>query len=606
MQRIPTTLTRFFWHIVKPYKKWLVVPLLVEVLWALEVSAVAYVLKYIIDTLAAFEGPASNILPIIIWPACFYIGLWATDRTINRVGDCFGLLLYPTIRKDVIITMFSYLEGHSLDYFQNHFAGSLQNKISDLADGIIVVFQRVQETLGTVFMAIIAITTMIIVQPIFGLILFIWLVIFLSFSIFYSKNIVKLSNIYSESRTTLVGKIVDSIGNIMHSALFARRTHEIKMITDVTNDIRSKARKMRWGVLKMRIICDISVVCMIGLMLFALIFLYRAGSTTIGDFTFVITLTVAVINHVWWISNQFVDFSENLGKCKQALTIITVPHEITDKPNAKPLHVTKGRIAFEDVTFYYNKGTNVFENKNIVIESGQKVGLVGFSGGGKSTFVNLILRFFDVKSGMITIDGQNIKEVTRSSLRENISMIPQDTSLFHRTLMENIRYGRLDASDEEVIKASKKAHCHEFITQMPKEYEALVGERGIKLSGGQRQRVAIARAMLKHAPILILDEATSSLDSVTEKYIQEGFHDLMKGCTTIVIAHRLSTLAEMDKILVFDKGHIIESGTHRQLLQKKGHYSQYNFFCILDIMGNFYCFFVFFSKWAKLKTIIRD
>ena len=226
------------------------------------------------------------------------------------------------------------------------------------------------------------------------------------------------------------------------------------------------------------------------------------------------------------------------------------------------------------MTFHYDEGAHLFNNKNVIIQSGQKVGLVGLSGSGKSTFVNLILLLFDVESGKIVIDGQNIRKVTQESLRENIAMIPQDVSLFHRTLMENIRYGRTDATDEEVIDASKKAHCHEFISQLKEGYESLVGERGIKLSGGQRQRIAIARALLKNAPILILDEATSALDSLTEKLIQDSLHALMQGRTTIVIAHRLSTLSEMDRILVFDKGQIVEDGSHDDLLKAKGHYSR--------------------------------
>jgi ATP-binding cassette subfamily B protein len=277
---------------------------------------------------------------------------------------------------------------------------------------------------------------------------------------------------------------------------------------------------------------------------------------------------------LWYLASQFVTFAEELGKCKQALTIISALHDIRDEPNAQALEVTKGDIEFDDVTFHYDEGAHLFNNKNVLIQSGQKVGLVGLSGSGKSTFVNLILRLFDVESGKIRIDGQDIRKVTQESLREHIAMIPQDVSLFHRTLLENIRYGRTDATDEEVIQASKQAHCHEFISQLTEGYNALVGERGIKLSGGQRQRIAIARALLKNAPILILDEATSALDSLTEKLIQDSLHTLMQGRTTIVIAHRLSTLSEMDRILVFDNGQIVEDGTHADLIRAKGHYSR--------------------------------
>jgi len=302
--------------------------------------------------------------------------------------------------------------------------------------------------------------------------------------------------------------------------------------------------------------------------------MYSNNFVTIGDFTFVISLSISILWNLWFLASQFVSFSEQVGLCKQALSIISQPHEIIDAQNAKPLVVSTGKIQFHDVTFHYGEGAHLFRNKNIVIEGGQKVGLVGFTGSGKSTFVNLILRLFEVESGEITIDSQNVNQVTQQSLREQIALIPQDISLFHRTLMENIRFGNTKATDEEIIEIARKAHCHEFISQLPKGYQSLVGERGIKLSGGQRQRIAIARAMLKNAPILILDEATSSLDAITEKYIHDALNLIMQNKTTIVIAHRLSTLSKMDRILVFDNGEIIEDGTHKELLEKAGHYAK--------------------------------
>jgi ATP-binding cassette subfamily B protein len=261
------------------------------------------------------------------------------------------------------------------------------------------------------------------------------------------------------------------------------------------------------------------------------------------------------------------------------------PTEITDAKDAATLKCEHGKIQFKTVQFHYHGSQQVldtgiaadtavpdilFQNKSITIAAGQKVGLVGYSGGGKSTFVNLILRFYDVTAGAILIDGQDIRTVTQDSLRANIAMIPQDPSLFHRSLLDNIRYGRINATDTEVIAAAKRAHAHEFIAKLPNGYNSLVGERGIKLSGGQRQRIAIARAILKNAPILILDEATSQLDSVTEKLIQESLWELMQHKTTIVIAHRLSTLLHMDRILVFDQGKIVADGTHNELLAQAG------------------------------------
>jgi ATP-binding cassette subfamily B protein len=415
---------------------------------------------------------------------------------------------------------------------------------------------------------------MFIVHPVFACIFLIWTISFISIAYYFSKRIQVLSNTFATSKTTLVGKIVDSVSNAITARAFARNAYEQEQVSIATDVTVTKDRDMQRYILRMNILFDVSIILLLSAMMFGLVYMYSKGLVTVGDFAFVISLSISMFFNLWYIASQFVQFAEHVGRCSQALTIITVPHEIVDAPDAKTLIVTSGNITFNNVTFNYKRNNNLFENKHVEISAGSKVGLVGFSGSGKTTFVNLILRFFDIESGKITIDGQDIAKVTQDSLRKQISLIPQDTSLFHRSLMENIRYGRLDATDEEVIEASKRAHCHEFISVLPEGYNALVGERGVKLSGGQRQRIAIARAMLKNALILILDEATSALDSVTEKQIQEGLHELMKGRTTIVIAHRLSTLSEMDRILVFDKGHIVEDGTHEELLKLKGHYAR--------------------------------
>ncbi|WP_395461716.1 ABC transporter ATP-binding protein [Wolbachia endosymbiont (group A) of Therophilus tumidulus] len=303
-----------------------------------------------------------------------------------------------------------------------------------------------------------------------------------------------------------------------------------------------------------------------------LVYLYGKNLVTIGDFALILGLSMETGHMMWFTMSEVDEFNKAAGRCKQSLSSLMIPLEILDKSNASVLKCDRGQITFNNVKFHYNGTEPLFQNKSIKIKAGQKVGLVGYSGGGKSTFVNLILRIYDVTDGTISIDGQDIRNVTQDSLHKNIGMIPQDPSLFHRTLMENIRYGKTDASDDEVIEAAKKAHAHEFISKLPQGYDSLVGERGIKLSGGQRQRIAIARAILKNAPILILDEATSQLDSVTESNIQESLWELMQDKTTIVIAHRLSTLLHMDRILVFDQGKIVEDGTHQELLDKNGMY----------------------------------
>ncbi|MDA0782448.1 MAG: ABC transporter ATP-binding protein [Proteobacteria bacterium] len=567
---LPKTLPAFFWHFVRPYCWYFIVLLTTGVLWGFLTSATPYTLKLLIDKLAGVSNLPLDAMQLF----AIYMALWIWQACNHRLVDWIWLRMLPNIRRDIINSMYGYLSGHSYNFFQNNFAGSLQNKISDITGGSVSILRKIDDGFAQVVGLIIAFSAMLFVHPSFAFLLFGWAVAFLSVGFFFSKKIHKLSHDFSSSRTSMIGKIVDGISNMIIVRSFARRSFEHKYLDKAVNDTVEKDRKVQRSILFMHIGFDITILTMIGLMVWNLIYLHGTGDVTIGDFAFIMMLVVNIFMALWWLVSQLVEFAEELGKCSQALTIITTAHEIVDVSDAKQLSVTEGQIKFDNVTFHYNKDTNVFENKDVAIEAGQKVGLIGFSGSGKTTFVNLILRFFDVESGKIMIDGQNITEVTQDSLRENISMIPQDTSLFHRSLMDNIRYGKIDASDEEVIEASKQAHCHEFIEKLPERYEALVGERGIKLSGGQRQRIAIARAMLKDAPILILDEATSALDSVTEKHIQESLHSLMKGRTTIVIAHRLSTLSEMDRILVFDKGHIIEDGSHEKLLKNKGHYAR--------------------------------
>lgn len=301
-------------------------------------------------------------------------------------------------------------------------------------------------------------------------------------------------------------------------------------------------------------------------------FYWLHGNISTGE---VVQLFYTIFNLtmvIWIIADKAPELFQSLGIAKQALSVMQDPQDILDPPHAVGLSIKRGEIVFENVSFCYGE-RKIFQKLNLRISAGEKVGLVGYSGAGKSTFVNLILRFFSVGQGRILIDGQDIAHVRLESLREQIALIPQDPILFHRSLEDNIRYGRVEASQSQVIEAAKLAHCDEFIQKCPGGYNTMVGERGTKLSGGEKQRIAIARAMLLKAPILILDEATSALDSVTEQYIQDSLEKLMANRTTIVVAHRLSTLSKMDRILVFDQGKIIEQGSQQELLNKKGHFA---------------------------------
>ena len=570
----PPSLKPFLFEIVKPHK-WLVLGILaVGVLWGITNTLTPYILKLIIDTVVALSNDKAALLSMVMPLSCLYILLWVIFALGMRVLDWLRLKLFPNLRFDIVQKMFSYLGGHSYHYFQNNFAGSLSNKIGDMATGVTSLFSIMDDAFAISVGFLIAITALYIIHPVFAGIFSVWLISFLLITWYFARPIRNLSHLFATSRTTLMGKIVDSVSNVANMRLFSRNKYENNLIRHATLETVEKDREMQWYILKMRLFWDMSIITLIAINLYVLVYMYSKNLVSVGDFTFIISLTMTMFYNLWYLASQYVEFSEKLGNCSQALTLMITPHEVADKPNAPSLKVTQGKIEFSDVTFHYDQGRHLFKNKSVSIQPGQKVGLIGFSGSGKSTFVNLILRLFDVESGTIMIDEQNIAEVTQDSLRENITMIPQDITLFHRTLMDNIRYGRIEASDDEVMAASKKAHCHEFIMRLKDGYQSLVGERGIKLSGGQRQRIAIARAMLKDSPILILDEATSSLDSVTEKLIQDSLNLLMSGRTTIVIAHRLSTLSKMDRILVFDNGRIIEDGAHDELIRLTGHYAK--------------------------------
>ncbi|CEK10384.1 ABC transporter ATP-binding protein [Legionella hackeliae] len=568
------SVTQFIVSLLKPYKFYLTIFAFVALFWAITNTLLPYLLKVIIDEAVNSQGDKLSAFAIMKPYIFLYVALWIGLCLDMRLLDWVKLKLFPGLRQDVMSKMFAYLNLHSHHYFQNNFAGSLINKIVDMQGGIIDILTIVDDVYAQSLGLIIAIGTLLFIHPLFAFTLLAWVATFLLITFLFLRPIENLSHVFAEARSSLVGRMVDSISNIVNVRLFASHRFENEFINKSIVDAVQKDRKMQAKIIHMRMWWDLSIVVLLGVNLWMLGRMYSQDLVTVGDFSFIITLSISILWNLWFIAGQFVSFSEQVGKCRQALSIINASHDITDADDAKPLVITQGEIQFKEVSFHYEEGARLFKNKTILIHPGQKVGLVGFSGSGKSTFVNLMLRLYDVESGTITIDNQPINKVTQESLRQNIALIPQDISLFHRTLMENIRYGSSNASDEEVIEASKKAHCHEFISQLNDGYQSMVGERGIKLSGGQRQRIAIARAILKNAPILILDEATSALDSVTEKYIQDALHNLMQGKTTIVIAHRLSTLSEMDRILVFDNGQIIEDATQEQLIKLNGHYTK--------------------------------
>lgn len=554
----------FRWHIALMF--------LVAIVWAVDLSLRPYLLKVILNRVT--NTPEQQIFVILAMPVLAYLLMSFLMSSMFRMYDYFlQYKMMPHLRQKISNTHMHYLLGHSHHYYQNNFSGSLANKVNDLVSTLPETLQIMMDRFFSHGLAlIIAIFTLWQVNRYFALVVIIWSTFFIVGSLIYTKKLRHQADNLSEWASTLTGKMVDVLSNILSVRLFARQPFEETLHNETVESVVHADKELNWSYFKMWVVYGYSFVLVQGVSFYLLMRGRQLGEISVGDFALVLSINTAIVDFLWQLTKDFSQFSKNIGKMTQALRTIMLPIEIQDKPNARDLKVTQGEIVFDRVQFNYQGDESLFEDKSVTILSGQKVGLVGFSGSGKSTFVNLILRLFDINQGRILIDGQDIREVTQQSLRAAIGMIPQDPSLFHRSLMDNIRYGKIDATDEEVIKASQRAHTHEFISQLSQGYASLVGERGVKLSGGQRQRIAIARAILKNAPILILDEATSQLDSVTENYIQESLWELMKGKTTIVIAHRLSTLMQMDRILVFEQGKIVEDGNHQTLLATNGRY----------------------------------
>lgn len=568
---LPNKLAPFIWHFLKSYKGAVLVFFCAAFACGFMGPINGLLLKKIINIVST---PGGADIALLTWPAIllllnFIILDNVTWRTIGYIEYKYS----PLIKNQIIHDTFDYVLGLSPQFFHETLSGRIASRVTMLADNVdrIIMIISSQFIRGT-SLILISLITMATVNLVFFGVLALWFISFCAFSFFMSHKLVKLSDIHADSESALSGQIVDSISNASNVNIFARRPFEVSRLDEYLDITKEKYRAKEWFMLILHSVQGALIAIMLGLMIYFLIYLYGKNAVTPGDFALVFGITMDVAYITWFTLSQVDEFNQALGKCKQSLNSLIVPHDITDKENAKDWVLKNCDIEFSEVQFSYKDTEPLFQKKSVVIKHGQKVGLVGYSGGGKSTFVNLILRLFDVTDGAIKIDGHDIRDLTQDSLRRNIAMIPQDPTLFHRSLMENIRYGRIEASDEEVIAAAKKAHAHDFICKLAQGYDSPVGERGVKLSGGQRQRIAIARAILKNAPILILDEATSQLDSVTESDIQDSLWDLMQGKTTIVVAHRLSTLLHMDRIMVFDQGKIVEDGTHLELLAMNGLY----------------------------------
>ena len=465
---------------------------------------------------------------------------------------------------------YNYIIEHSYSFFTNHFIGSLVQKVNRFARA----FERLSDNviwnvLPLVIKLISIFIVVIFINVWLALIILIWAIIFLLFNITFSNWKLKYDIKVAEIDSKTTGFLADTLTNQNTISLFNGFKKESEGYGQVTNE-QAKMTKFTWSL-------DALIeggqaflgVAMEFILFFYTLKYWQQGLVTVGVFVLLQAYFIDLIHQLWGFTRMVRDMYQSYADAKEMVEILLLPHEIQDIQNAKEILAAKGEIKFQDLNFNFNETRKVLDNISLIIKSGEKVALIGPSGAGKTTFVRLLLRLYSPTSGRILIDDQDITKITQESLRKSISIVPQDPVLFHRTLADNIAYGKRDAKKEEIEKAVKLAHCDEFIKDLPFGLETYVGERGIKLSGGERQRVAIARAILKNAPILILDEATSSLDSHSELLIQDALQNLMFGKTTIVIAHRLSTIQKMDRIIVIDNGKIIEQGSHRDLLNRE-------------------------------------
>ncbi len=477
----------------------------------------------------------------------------------------------PRILNHVRNYVSKYILNHSVSFYGDHQSGAIVGKVNDMANATDrVINSSFYNILPALISGSILVYIFIQKHILYAIIVLLWGGIVFTTRLYFRKKSEYLSQKKAHLHNQWRGLLTDIVQSIWSVKTYTSTKKETQKLNTAQAEEKNAAIQVlmfnshliSWELFLNTVLCYI---CLFSVLSWQWI----NGHNTAGDWILITYGSWMIMGDFRRIISEIPNILDHTGQCQQAIETLFVPIGITDKPNAKKLKVSKGEIEFKNIVFNYSEETSVFKKTSLTIKGGQKLGLVGPSGAGKTSLVNLILRLFDIESGAIMIDGQDIRDVDQESLRKKIAYIPQDPALFHRSLMDNIRYGNPKATKKQVYMAAKKAQIHEFISNLPEGYNTLVGERGVKLSGGQRQRVVIARAILKNAPIVIIDEGTSALDSLTEENVQKTLYSLMEGRTTIVIAHRLSTLKTMDRLLVMKEGKIVQDGTHKKLLKEK-------------------------------------
>lgn len=581
----PKGIYQFCRYFTKGLEPWLIIMAILTALVAIAEASLFGVLGKVVDLLVASD-PESFIEDS--WTSIVVISVFILI-VIPILASLHSLVVHQTLMGNFPMAVrwiaHRYLLNQSYGFFQNEFSGRIATKVMQTA---LAVRESVMKLLDVIlFVTVYVITMLVLVASAdlrLCLPLLLWLVLYIGLQLIFVPKLKNISQIQANSRSTMTGRIVDSYTNIVTLKLFSFSSRESQYVKEGMTEFLNTVHP------QMRLVTGLNICLWIINMLLVFstlalgIYLWTDQSISAGAIAVVISLALRLSGMSHWIVWEIGNLFENLGTVQDGINTLSEPQMVIDKDNAKKIEVTAGKIDFQKVNFSYINNKKlpinaVFDALSLQVNAGERVGVVGRSGAGKSTLINLLLRFYDIQQGTITIDDQDIKTVQQESLRENIAVVTQDTSLLHRSVRENILFGRPNATEEEMIEAAKKAEAHDFILKLQdvagrSGYDAHVGERGVSLSGGQRQRIAIARVILKDAPILIMDEATSALDSEIESAIQKSLYQLMQGKTVIAIAHRLSTIAAMDRLIVFDEGEIIEQGTHQQLMQSQGVYAQ--------------------------------
>ncbi len=544
--------------------------IVVEFVW---ITAMPYATKQLIDALITASSASVDVTRDLLFAcirrifelACF---AWLVNRILQQVITRFQLQGMAELEQGSV----RYMLGHSFQFFQDHFAGSLVRRVSRLSRAFEEIADTTQQRLIPICVAIIGVLIVVFHRSTtIGFVVLAWITFAVTFNILYSRWKMKNDLVRAAQDTRITGLLSDIISNITTVKSFAQGKTEWKGFVHESDILRS-LRLRAWSAHDWS--AAMQALVMIGVQAGVMVYGVNAWvqhQISAGDLLLFQTYFFLLNGKMQEITRMVRQYFSAFTDAKEMIDILNTPHAIQDAPKAKTLRITSGEIDMQHVRFSYG-GNGILRDFNLHIRAGERVAFIGPSGAGKSTIIKLLLRHHDVTDGVIRIDGQDISSVTQDSLRAAIALVPQEPVLFHRSLKDNIRYGNPQATEKEIIRAAKLARCHEFIRRFPEGYDTFVGERGVKLSGGERQRIAIARALLKDAPILVLDEATSSLDSESEKLIQDALQDLMKDRTVIVIAHRLSTIMAMDRILVLQKGAIVDQGTHEDLLANKGLY----------------------------------